>query len=259
MMQISRAIFLFLILMISVSNANSQSVVIDEYLPSDIPDVEFFDITGKGYNFERFEGNVLLLHFWATWCMNCTEEMKDLDQLQKSLRKESIIILPVSEDFKSLDVVKDFYKKHKLKNLLSFVDSNNELFGLFDSKNLPTSFIIDTEGKNVVRIVGAADWKSKEMIDLLKSYVHPRESMNADYLNVLKEQNPLQEDDLVKTPEVGNGIPAAAITNIEPSSTKEGADKNRFTNIQVDQFSLKVKRPVNSNIETQVKEGEKSD
>jgi hypothetical protein len=143
--------------------------------------------------------------------------------------------------------------------LLSFVDSNNELFGLFDSKNLPTSFIIDTEGKNVVRIVGAADWKSKEMIDLLKSYVHPRESMNADYLNVLKEQNPLQEDDLVKTPEVGNGIPAAAITNIEPSSTKEGADKNRFTNIQVDQFSLKVKRPVNSNIETQVKEGEKSD
>ncbi len=260
MVQISKKILLLFILFVYMSKASSQTVVIDEYLPSVVPEVEFYDISGKSYNFEKFEGNVLLLHFWATWCMNCTQEMKALDQLQKALRKESIIILPVSEDFKGVKIVKDFYKKHKLKNLLSFVDDNNELFGAFGAANLPTSFIIDTEGKNVVRIIGAADWQSQEMIELLKSYVHPRESANSDYLNVLKEQSAWQYNELPKKSEgAENEIPAAAVTNIGPAQIKEGADGSHFTNIQGDQFSLKVKRPVNSDIITQGKEGEIDD
>jgi alkyl hydroperoxide reductase subunit AhpC len=259
MPQSLKTILLFFILVICMNNANSQSVVIDEYLPSPIPEVEFYDIGGKNYNFEKFEGNVLLLHFWATWCMNCTQEMKALDQLQKALRKESIIILPISEDFKGAEAVKDFYKKHKIRNLLSFVDDNNELFSAFGATNLPTSFIIDTEGKNVVRIVGAADWQSRQMIELLKSYVHPRESMNADYINVLKEQNGWQESESAnKSKEVKDEIPAEAITNIGPAENKEGSDGSHFTNIHGDQFSLKVKRPVNSAIITQDKE-EKTD
>jgi len=255
MPQFLKTILLFFILTICINNANSESVVIDEYLPSFIPEVEFYDIGGKSYNFEKFEGNVLLLHFWATWCMNCTQEMKALDQLQKALRKESIIILPISEDFKGVEAVRDFYKKHKLKNLVSFVDDNNELFGAFGATNLPTTFIIDTEGKNVARIVGAADWQSQKMIDLLKSYVHPRESMNADYINVLKEQNNWQTSESVnKSNKIGEEIPAEAITNISPSEIKEGNDGSHFTNIQGDQFSLKVKRPVNSGIAIQSKE-----
>ena len=79
--------------------------------------------------------------------------------------------------------------------------------------------------------------------------------MNADYINVLKEQNGWQESESAnKSKEVKDEIPAEAITNIGPAENKEGSDGSHFTNIHGDQFSLKVKRPVNSAIITQDKE-----
>ena len=141
MKEFFKAIVLFIGGVFWISHAHSQSVIIDGYPPTTIPEIEFYDINGKPHNLEQFEGNVLLLHFWAAWCTNCTQEMKALDQLQKSLRKDSIIIIPVSEDFQGKEVVTSFYKQHKLKNLLSFLDKNNALFSALEINNLPTSFI----------------------------------------------------------------------------------------------------------------------
>lgn len=233
-------------------NAVAQSVIIDEYPPVLVVLNELRDINGKAYSFENFEGNVLLLHFWATWCANCTGEMKKLNQLQKALKKESIIVIPVSEDFKGTDVIREFYKTHKLKNLLNFVDHHNNLFGTFDAANLPTSFIIDTDGHNVARIVGAADWQSEKMIKLLRSYIQPRSSANADYINALRAQNGDANDDEEKpAAKKPKEIPAEAVTEISPVLNDDGSmqEGNNFTNIQTDKFSLKVKRPVNEGTE----------
>lgn len=233
-------------------NVLAQSVIIDEYPPVPVALSELRDINGKAHSFEDFEGNVLLVHFWATWCANCTAEMKKLNQLQKTLKKESVIVIPVSEDFKGNDVIREFYKNHKLKNLLNFVDHHNNLFGTFDAANLPTSFIIDTDGQNVARIVGAADWQSEEMIKLLRSYIQPRSSANADYVNALRAQNGDVDGDEEK-PEVKKTkeIPAEAVTEISPVLNEDGSmqEGNNFTNIQTDKFSLKVKRPVNQEME----------
>jgi thiol-disulfide isomerase/thioredoxin len=260
MEQFLRILLLFISLFIFINKAYS-NVLIDEYPPVPIPEIEFRDINGKAYSFERFEGNVLLLHFWATWCSSCIEEMKHLDQLQKALRKESIIVLPISEDFKGVEVVKEFYKNHKLKNLLSFMDKNNELFALFEVSNLPTSFIIDIDGQNIAKITGAADWQSEEMINLLKSYVQQKHSINLDYMNVLKEQNPSSGSNPSKLPKKLDDIPPEAITHIGPVENEEGkgSAENNYTNIQNDQFSLKVKRPVNLDIINPQQEGEVKD
>lgn len=230
------------------SQAFAELPLIEQYPPVAVPTFEMRDLNGKVSNLESFEGNVVLIHFWATWCANCTKEMKVLDQLQKTLRKDPIIIVPISEDFKGAEVVKEFYKSHKLKHLLSYVDNKNELFGLLGATNLPTSYIIDTEGKNVTKITGVVDWESEDMVQLLKSHIQPRESANADYMNLLKQQTMGEvEDDKPKLEE----IPEAAITEISPVELEgviadENNSESHFTNVKEDKFSLTVKRPVNS-------------
>lgn len=218
---------------------------IEQYTPATLPFSELQDINGKIYNIEEFEGNVILLHFWASWCSNCVAEMKQLDQLQKTLRKEPIIIIPISEDFKGTEVVKEFYKNHHLKNLLSFVDAHNEIFTAFDAHNLPTSYIIDIEGKHVAKIIGAVDWNTPDMINLLRSHIQPKSSVNADYMNTLKQQNMSSNND---QPPSTNEIPPEAITEIAPIELSEEDQKKNnpdvhFSNIQQDNFSLKVRRP----------------
>lgn len=217
---------------------------IDQYTPTNLPFSDLQDINGKIYNIEEFEGNVILLHFWASWCSNCVAEMKQLDQLQKSLRKEPIIIIPISEDFKGNEVVKEFYKNHHLKNLLSFVDAHNEIFAAFDAHNLPTSYIIDTEGKHVTKIIGSVDWNAPDMVNLLRSHIQPKSSVNADYMNTLKQQNMEVNPAITQAKE----IPPEAITEIAPIELSEEEQKKNdqdvhFSNIQQDNFSLKVRRP----------------
>lgn len=237
------------LLLLCVLGCGAEATIpdIEQYPPIPITNFEVKDINGKLINLESFEGNVVLVHFWATWCANCTKEMKSLDRLQKLVRKEPIIVMPISEDFKGLEVVKEFYKNHKLKSLLSFIDNKNELFSMLGAVNLPTSYIISTDGKNVSKITGAVDWESDQMVQLLRSYIQPRESVNSDYMNLLKQQTH-EEETVVEKPET---IPAEAITEISPveleaAEAGEKTQEKHFTNIQKDNFSLKVKRPVNT-------------
>ncbi|AZL15894.1 TlpA family protein disulfide reductase [Rickettsiales endosymbiont of Stachyamoeba lipophora] len=123
----------------------------------------FLTAKNEQINFEKYDENVLIVHFWATWFQPSYLELQELDQLQKDYRKKPLKVIAISEDFKDLEIIKDYYKKYNIKHLEIFVDPKNALFKKMLIKSLPFSFIVD-KNYNIIEILpGTVNWKDPKI------------------------------------------------------------------------------------------------
>lgn len=113
-----------------------------------------------------YRGKPLLLNLWATWCGPCKVEMPALDTLAGSLAGK-VAVVAVSQDLKGADAVDPFFAKTGLKNLKPFIDPDNKLGQGLEVGALPTTILIDAQGKEVLRVNGALDWTGKEAAALI--------------------------------------------------------------------------------------------
>ncbi len=129
---------------------------------------------GQVTTLAAFQGRVVLLNFWATWCAPCIREMPSLDRLQARLKGEGLDVVAVSEDFAGMDLVGPFFERLKLENLAIFLDSDGALGKVFGIVGLPTTLLIDREGRLVGGLEGPAEWDSDEAVALIRHYLqHP--------------------------------------------------------------------------------------
>ncbi|MFV9875471.1 MAG: TlpA family protein disulfide reductase [Rickettsiales endosymbiont of Dermacentor nuttalli] len=152
-------------------NTNTLNYNIEEYEPRSLPEISFFDENNKDHLLEEFDGQVVLLTFWATWCTSCLEEIQDLDMLQKDFKKKPLKVLAISEDFKGIEAVNDFYKLHEIKYLDKYIDQKSVLFSAFNVIGIPTSIIINHNNKEIARVIGAVNWNDPELRNLLNKYI----------------------------------------------------------------------------------------
>lgn len=150
--------------------------------------VPFIDENGNKRFLDEFEGKTILLVFWATWCAPCTKEMPDLDGLQKDFRKLPFEIIAVSQDFQGINIVKEYFKNHEFRYLKIYHDHQNQLFKAFSVVGLPTSFLIDKDGKIVYSFTGAINWYDEEVRKIILSHIdgnypEPKNSYKAQDLN----------------------------------------------------------------------------
>jgi thiol-disulfide isomerase/thioredoxin len=138
--------------------------------PAPFPEIDFFDENNNKHLIEEFDGSVVILSMWATWCSICIKEFSELDKLQKKFRKKPIRILALSEDFKGIEPVKKFYDAANIKHLDIYIDEKNKIFNALHVTGLPTTFIINSEGNIVAKITGSIDWDSEEINNLLNKY-----------------------------------------------------------------------------------------
>jgi thiol-disulfide isomerase/thioredoxin len=139
--------------------------------PKEIQDIQFYDKNNSIHSLNDYKGKVVLVNFWATWCKPCVHEMPSLSKLEEKLSGLNIEILPVSIDFKGIEVVEEFYKEHNINNLESYLDKNGDSFKNLKLYALPTTIILDKEGMEVARVLGDIDWSTDEVSDyLIKLY-----------------------------------------------------------------------------------------
>ena len=132
--------------------------------------VIFLDQNDQKINIKDFNGNLILLNFWATWCEPCKEEMPSLDRLQinENLRNLKIFAINISkESKKKVDI---FFKDLNIENLDPYFDSPITLAKTFSLRGVPTSILIDKNGKEFARIIGSIDFEDKIFINWLKTY-----------------------------------------------------------------------------------------
>lgn len=131
----------------------------------ELPEVVFKGASDEPITLKRFSGKIVVLSVWATWCAPCIREMPSLDLLVT--RVPGVAVIPVNVDAQGLNGAAAFYAKHSLRNLAPYYDSTGRVFGLLNGRGLPTSLIIDREGKVAAIVEGAVEWTSKEMLELL--------------------------------------------------------------------------------------------
>jgi len=134
--------------------------------------IDFKNIsTGKNDNIKNYRGKIIILHFWATWCGYCIDEMKYLDQLSNILQKkeiDEIVIFPISIDNDNYSIIQDFYKESNIKNLSIYQDKENKYLSSLGKTTVPTTFIIGKDGKQIVVANGPVPWDNVSIINYLK-------------------------------------------------------------------------------------------
>jgi len=123
---------------------------------------ELADLSGGRVNFEAFQGKVIVVNFWATWCPPCIAEMPGFQKLYDEYG-DRVSFLFVANDKK--DKVQKFIKNKGYTFPVYFPVSNAPQ--RMQSSSLPTTYFLDTEGKIHVYQVGAADWNSQKVKEVL--------------------------------------------------------------------------------------------
>ena len=138
--------------------------------PKIYEDVIFKDINQKDVNLDDFKGKLIMLNFWATWCTPCKEEMPSLDKLQLNNNFSDLIIFPINIGQEDTSKSKFFFKELNIENLDIYIDAPITLAKKFSLRGVPTTILINKQGKEFARIVGSIDFNNEEFINWLKNY-----------------------------------------------------------------------------------------
>ena len=130
----------------------------------------FLDQNNEQINLDEFQGKLILLNFWASWCAPCKKEMPSLDRLQSNDILNNIKIFPINVGRDTTEKAERFFKELKIQNLDIYFDSPNTLAKEFSLRGIPTTILINKKGEEFARILGSIDFDEKKFIDWLSSY-----------------------------------------------------------------------------------------
>ena len=130
----------------------------------------FLDLNNEQINLDEFQGKLILLNFWASWCAPCKKEMPSLDRLQSNNILNNIKIFPINVGRDTTEKAERFFRELKIQNLDIYFDSPNTLTKEFSLRGIPTTILINKKGEEFARILGSIDFDEKKFIDWLSSY-----------------------------------------------------------------------------------------
>lgn len=139
--------------------------------PQPAPTTDFLDPDGGRINLDAYEGQTVLVNFWATWCAPCIKELPALDALQGDLGSDDFRVLIISIDRKGLEVAQPFLDDLDITHLKTAADPKGALARKMGASGLPTTVMISPEGKMLGRILGDAEWNSDGAKALVRYYL----------------------------------------------------------------------------------------
>ena len=157
------AIFFFTQQLLGEANYSKNIVVHKEAI--NIKELKFKAFNLNDVDLTNKKGNIMILNFWATWCIPCKQEMPSLEKLSK-LHPE-ISIFPINLEKPNKQKTKLFFESINVKNLNIYFDPKFNLVKIFNMRGVPTSILIDKEGKEFARIIGEIDFSEKSFINFL--------------------------------------------------------------------------------------------
>jgi thiol-disulfide isomerase/thioredoxin len=137
--------------------------------PEALPEIKFQDGEGKERTLADWRGKVVLLNLWATWCLPCRKEMPALDRLQQELGSDKFEVVAVSVDRKGIEASRKFLDDTKVGKLALYVDQSTRLISDLKAVGLPATLLIDSQGREIGRLLGPAEWDSEDAKRLIRA------------------------------------------------------------------------------------------
>jgi len=136
-----------------------------------LPDIHFLNDKGEDVSLASFAGKVVLLNLWATWCAPCREEMPALAKLEKELGSDKFQVVALAVDKSGLDGARKFFKDNKIDGLAPYADPTARVGTKLKVIGMPTTILMNGEGREIGRLIGPAAWDSAEAKRLIKSFL----------------------------------------------------------------------------------------
>jgi thiol-disulfide isomerase/thioredoxin len=133
---------------------------------SDPVEIRLKDINNKDVSISDFRGKIVFLNFWTTWCPTCRIEMPSMEKLHQKLKNRDFAMVTINLQ-ESADRVKNFFKEYKL-SFTALLDTAGEVGAMFGLYQIPTTYILDKEGRIIGKAVGPREWDSKKSISLFE-------------------------------------------------------------------------------------------
>jgi thiol-disulfide isomerase/thioredoxin len=132
--------------------------------PRQLPDLTFVDADGRERTLADFRGKAVLLNLWAPWCGPCAKEMPALDRLEARLGGPDFEVVALSIDKKGLPAARAFHEALGLEAIEPYADSARQALFLLGPRALPTTLLLDAQGREVARALGARRWDAPEVV-----------------------------------------------------------------------------------------------
>jgi thiol-disulfide isomerase/thioredoxin len=136
--------------------------------PVPAPAISFVAADGSEHHLAEFVSHGMVVNLWATWCAPCVAEMPSLAALSRTLAPDDIAVLPLSSDRGGASAVEAFYKEHGITGLPVLLDPKSAAAHAWHARGIPTSVIIDRQGRERGRLEGSADWSTAAAAELVR-------------------------------------------------------------------------------------------
>ena len=138
-----------------------------------VPDFILTDVNGATKKLSDFRGNVVILSFWASWCGPCLSELPTFAEIENHFRDKGLRVIPVNVDDGNAGQLfaKDFFPRKGIK-FPTYYDTTKNLAEQFEVDILPSSFVIDRQGRLVFSSAGASDWSSADTQALIEQVLN---------------------------------------------------------------------------------------
>ena len=157
----------------SISQTNEDvplnNMVINE-IPKPISSLIFQDFSCNEINLNQYNGKLVIINFWATWCAPCKKEMPSLDKLYQVKNFKNLQVFAVNMEQPNTLKTKKFFTDLNIKKLEIFFDSNLNFVKEFKLRGMPTTVLINKKGEEFARIIGEVDFLDKKFLKWLSNY-----------------------------------------------------------------------------------------
>lgn len=136
--------------------------------PKKAPDIRFTASDGASRTLVDFVGKGVVLNLWATWCGPCIAELPSLDALAGSLAADDIAVVALSSDRGGAPEVESYYKAHGIAHLGIWIDPDGAVMHALGALGIPTTLILDRQGRERARLEGGIDWAGKDAAAMIR-------------------------------------------------------------------------------------------
>jgi thiol-disulfide isomerase/thioredoxin len=129
-------------------------------------EIRLSDPTGRPISLGEFRGKIVFINFWTTWCLACVIEMPSMQKLHQKFKDKDFVMVAINLQ-ESASRVEQFYKEHKL-TFTTLLDTTGDVGAGLGIRSIPTTFILDKNGRIIGKALGPREWEGKKSIALFE-------------------------------------------------------------------------------------------
>lgn len=138
--------------------------------PQELDAFEITDVDGNPFSIEKYQGKLVVLNLWATWCPPCVHELPSLARFRDKLESQGAIVLPVAID-RDPSIVVPFLKDLGLPEFSTWYDTTNAVGQVLPTDLVPATFILNDKGELVAFVRSVVDWDNAKVQELVEKYL----------------------------------------------------------------------------------------